>query len=258
MNDRTYLPHHIEDMVADTGVTLSERQRAYIARLASIAPDLVLQMQEYGVDLVFTNKTGGTTTRTLPHDGRILQALQRLTGGRTVKTPEGWRLDFGAGARTRRASEPATRRRGAGRPASPRPVASRRSSDRSGSSGDDGPGEPPASRFCAAPGCGRDISHRRADATTCSAVCRKRLERQRSNAPVEPRAQILDFAEALSDAVFREHYLVMRLRPHEDELGTVFGRRRFTRDDEWGWRTRPSRSEAARLRATYRVIRSAA
>lgn len=52
-----------------------------------------------------------------------------------------------------------------------------RSSARSGDSGSSDPDdpEPPSGRFCA--GCGCDISHRRADARTCGAACRKRVER---------------------------------------------------------------------------------
>jgi hypothetical protein len=113
---------------------------------------------------------------------------------------------------------------------------------------------PPHGRRCHC-GCGERIDHLAPQARYLSDAHRKRAARA---ATAEPPANLLDFAEAIADVEFREHYLVMRLRPNEDELGTVFGRRRLARDGEWGWRTRPNRSEAARLRATYRVIRGAA
>lgn len=72
------------------------------------------------------------------------------------------------------ASRRGARQRGAGRPGA---AAGRRSStsrDDGDNDSDDGPGE--AGRLCAC-GCGRDISHKRADARTYDATCRQRLTR---------------------------------------------------------------------------------
>jgi hypothetical protein len=73
-----------------------------------------------------------------------------------------------------RTATPRARQRGAGRPR----AAAARSSARSGDSGSDsdGPGEagPSSQRLCAV--CRRDISHRRKDARTCGATCRKGLQ----------------------------------------------------------------------------------
>lgn len=100
-------------------------------------------------------------------------------------------------------SRTAPRSRGAGRPSR----RSTRSSARSGDSGsDDGESEPAAPRRCIAPGCGRDISHRRADAQTCGDTCYKRASRaDRQHHDDEPTAEQWLRAAIASDILGRCH-----------------------------------------------------
>jgi hypothetical protein len=82
-----------------------------------------------------------------------------------------------------------------------------RSSSKSGDSGsDDGPSDepPPSGRRCEA--CGADISHRRAGARTCDALCRKRLSRG-ATTPIaaEPTPLAISLEEEIAAKAWERH-----------------------------------------------------
>jgi hypothetical protein len=81
-----------------------------------------------------------------------------------------------------------------------------------------------AARRCANPGCGRDITGRRAQATTCSTACRVRLHRQSKAALFE-----------------HEPLVIEQLRA-----------RRLTSEDALLWVLFPERMRAAAA-ASYRI-----
>jgi predicted nucleic acid-binding Zn ribbon protein len=145
-----------------------------------------------------------------PHQIANRIQLYSNLGIRTRVEGHGQRYVFEAKARLRRSdlraaasaiAAPSTCRRSGGCPGRPagrtrRSGAAMRSSARSGDSGDgSGDAEPSGhpGRHCLS--CGIDISHRRADARTCGATCRRRLADRRPQ-PDRPVKLMVDGAIA--------------------------------------------------------------
>lgn len=166
-----------------------------------------------------------------------------------------------------------------------RPRAGHSSSSSSSSRGDpdsesaEGDGEPPPPDLTPPPricecGCGRSIAHKRADAQFFDNACRMRATRARERvevaAPVQAKSCQCDHGDVVDYDPDHDLVCVLcgrargavstRINGYDATAdlmrsnGVFVRRPRRTRE----WRTRPSRSEAARLRKTRKFTRAVA